>query len=69
MAITKRIHINQHRLRQGLPAVTIQSYKGPQYARRVRVEGVTEVIHAEKPLSCGARCWVETKGDVQIIEE
>lgn len=27
MAITKRVHINRHRLRQDLPAATIQSYE------------------------------------------
>lgn len=62
-----RIHINQHRLRAGLPAITIQTYKGPRYARRVRINGTTEVIHSDKPLSCGARCWVETEADVEVI--
>jgi hypothetical protein len=67
--VKKRIHINQHRLRQGLPAVTVQTYKGPTYHREVTILGPSTVVHSEKPLACGARCWIETEAELYIVED
>jgi hypothetical protein len=77
-AMLKRIHVNQHVIRDNLktvanaPCVTVQTYKGPQYGHRVDVldkEGnviCSVVQQIEKPLSCGARVWIETEAEVAI---
>lgn len=67
----KRIHVNRAVLadnkKYGLnnPAITIQTSKGPYRAAKVKVYGVAEMVHSEKkPLSCGARVWLETRSRV-----
>jgi len=68
----KRIHVNKHviasNLKHGLnaPAITVQTSKGPIRARRVKVLGPSEMVSGEKPLSCGARIWLETKAKVEL---
>jgi hypothetical protein len=73
----KRIHINRHRLAQnkkhGLDRkpITVKTSKTNTYAHQVDIldkKGniVARVIHAKKPLKCGARCWVTVYGEVKI---
>ena len=62
----KRIHVNQHHIRANAkdggdrPVLTVKTYKSNDYCNRVKfVSG--EVVHSpNKPLSCGARVWIET---------
>lgn len=72
----KRIHVDRRILAQNLknnenePAITIQTSRGPIKACRVRMlTGMPRFIQAgidgAKPLSCGARVWIETKGAVE----
>lgn len=64
----KRIHISQPHIRHNikaapedrLPPVTVQTSKGPLYAWSVQILGPSKVVWGEKPLSCGARVWIET---------
>ena len=75
----KIIHINQHVIKQNIksssdkPCITIKTYKDNRYAHEaltVDKDGNTVakiVSNPKKPLSCGARCWVETDLDVQPI--
>jgi len=61
----KRIHVDQQRIKQGLPAVTVQSSAGPIKAGRVRIDGPSEMVHDyDNPLSCGAKVWIETTAPV-----
>jgi hypothetical protein len=61
----KRIHVDQKRIKQGLPAVTVQTSAGPIKAGEVTMHGTTRMIHQyDKPLSCGAKVWIETYGPV-----
>jgi hypothetical protein len=69
----KRIHINQHVIRankkngKNKPAITVKTHKANTYAHRVEIEGPSSVIYSpDKPLSCGARVWVETDNTVMI---
>ena len=69
----KRIHINQHVIRANKkngtnkPAITVKTHKANTYAHRVEIEGPSSVIYSpDKPLSCGARFWVETDNTVMI---
>lgn len=72
------IHVNQHRIRSNQktgkrdPVITCKTYKSNQYASRVEVldkdgnVSCTVVYNPDKPLSCGARVWIETENLVKI---
>ena len=74
MGNLKRIHINQHILRANRktteppkPVITVKSHKANTYGFKVEIDGPSEVIYRpEKPLSCGAILWVETRAPVII---
>lgn len=70
----KRIHVNQHIIRENKKTgkrdnvITVQwknkSYRG----REITIHGDSEVIYSpDKPLSCGARVWVETTAEVVVV--
>jgi hypothetical protein len=65
----KRLHVHRVRLRAGEPdSLTVQTSKGPIKGARVEVRGPsTFVCRPEKPLSCGAKAWVETRAQVDIF--
>ena len=74
MAIT-RVHVNQHVIRanakngENNPIFTIKSKGKNTYAHSVKVIGEMELIYSpNKPLSCGAKVWIETKDNIQIGE-
>jgi hypothetical protein len=71
--VKKRIHINQHKIRSNskvsaeerLPVITVKTYKDNTYCEEVFIEGPCRVIYSpEKPLSCGAKVWIETESDI-----
>lgn len=71
MARTKRIHVNQHKIRANKkngtrePTITVKTYNSNNYARSVEIKGPSRVAYSpDKPLSCGATVWVETKAPV-----
>ena len=70
--LLKRIHVDQHVIRANLkngtqlPAVTVQARGGPYKAQSVEIMGRSMVVTGEKPLSCGARIWIETTAPVYI---
>ena len=69
----KRIHINQHKIRSnkkhGLnePVITVKTSKSNDYAHEVEINGPSKVIYSpDKPLSCGAKVWIETDAEVTL---
>ena len=69
----KRIHINQHKIRSnkkhGLnePVITVKTSKSNDYAHEVEINGPSKIIYSpDKPLSCGAKVWVETEAEVNL---
>ena len=70
----KRVHVNQHIIRKNVkagedtPAVTVQ-WRGKSYTcRDVVIRGSSRVVQRmNKPLSCGARIWIETRGEVELL--
>ena len=69
----KRIHVNQHVIKANAkngthkPVLTIKTYKGNTYAHSIRIEGPSTLVYRpDRPLSCGARVWLETDSDVVI---
>ncbi len=73
--LIKRIHVSQVNLRanrkngnDALPVFTIQTSKGPRYASHVDIDGPSKLVNSpNKPLSCGARIWIETHAEVRYV--
>ena len=70
----KRIHVNQHKIKSNRktgdrePVLTVKTYKDNTYCHEVLIEGPCKVIYSpDKPLSCGARVWIETEENVRCI--
>jgi hypothetical protein len=68
------IHVNQHVIKANAkngtadPVLTIKNYKSNTYAHAVDIKGPSRVVYSpDKPLSCGARVWIETQSEVEII--
>ena len=69
----KRIHVNQHNIKANQkdggrrPCITIKTYKSNIYAHDVEIHGPSKLIYRpDKPLSCGARIWIETEAELTI---
>jgi len=62
----KRIHVNQHKIRAGDSDPISVKYKGKTYpCSEIVIYGQCAVVYRpDKPLSCGARVWIETNGAV-----
>lgn len=73
------IHVNQHKIKSNnkngtnLPVLTIKTYNTNDYGHQAILKDengkeVARVVYSpDKPLSCGARVWIETLGSVEII--
>jgi hypothetical protein len=69
----KRIHINQHNIRHNKktgdnkPVITVKTYKSNEYGHEVTILGSCKIVYSpDKPLSCGARVWIETTSEVVV---
>lgn len=75
----KIIHINQHKIRSNQktgerePVITCKTYKDNTYGHSVSVmdkdgiEACKIAYSPDKPLSCGARVWVETQNEIKVL--
>lgn len=70
------IHVNQHVIKKNTktgerePVLTVKNYKENQYAHEVRIDGPCVIRYSpDKPLSCGARVWIETDSPIQVSQE
>ena len=68
-----RIHVNQHVIKanakygENNPVFTIKQGGKNTYAFNVKVKGEMELVYSpHKPLSCGAKVWIETRGDIEL---
>lgn len=73
----KKIHVNQHNIRHNnktskyentKPIITVKTYKQNIYGYSVNILGESKVMYPEKPLSCGARVWIETTALVEVLD-
>jgi hypothetical protein len=68
-----RIHVNQHNIKanakgEDLPVLTVKTYKENTRCNEVVIHGPSRVVYSpEKPLSCGAKVWVETEADIEVV--
>lgn len=50
------------------PPIIIRNYRGSIRCQEVEIDGVVSVRHSpHKPLKCGARVWIETRGKVRPV--
>ena len=68
------IHVNQHVIRSNHkngerePTLTVKQGRKNTYASDVIIHGPSRVVYSpDKPLSCGARVWIETEADVEFV--
>ena len=71
-----RIHVNQHHVKANakgayqpiLPVLTVKTYKRNRTCNEVVVHGPSRVVYSpDKPLSCGAKVWIETESLVEVV--
>ena len=67
------IHINQHVIKRNAktgernPVITCKTYKSNEYGHDVIVLGPSTIKYSpDKPLSCGAKVWIETHSEVIV---
>ena len=68
-----RIHVNQHVIKanakngENNPIFTVKQGGKNTYAFNVKVKGEMELVYSpDKPLSCGAKVWIETRGNIEV---
>ncbi len=68
-----KIHVNQHIIKRNAktgerePVLTCKTYKENTYGHEVCIKGPSKVVYRpDKPLSCGAKVWIETESEVII---
>jgi len=72
--IKKRIHINQHNIRHNAKnpddmkdVITVKTSKSNTYGNEVIIHGCTKLVYSpDKPLSCGAKVWIETVEPITV---
>jgi hypothetical protein len=78
MGVKTVIHVNQHNIKankdgKNRPVLTCKTYKSNVYAHEAIIYGqdgliVAKVIYSpNKPLSCGAKVWIETNNVIKTI--
>jgi len=67
----KRIHVNQHVIKKNnktgerKPVLTIKFKGKTYYTNAISIEGTSKLIYKpDKPLSCGAKVWIETTNTI-----
>ncbi len=67
----KIIHINQHVIKSNAknnkrdPVISVKTYKSNDYYHEIEISGPCKIIYSpDKPLSCGAKVWIETEAEL-----
>ena len=72
------LHVNQHNIRANskganLPVLTVKDYRKNRRCNEAIIKDnngdiVAKLIYRpDKPLSCGAKVWIETELDVEVV--
>ncbi len=71
----KRVHVNQHVIRanqrsgERLSPLRVKTGRENAPAQEILIDGPCRVIYRpDRPLSCGARVWIETTSRVAILD-
>jgi hypothetical protein len=72
----KIIHVNNVVIRHNnkfnntLPACRVQEGTKVRYCQEVIINGPSHMVYRpDKPLRCGAKLWIETDADVELVGE
>lgn len=72
----KIIHINRNIIQQNAkrgeqkPVCRVQQGNSVRYCMEVLINGPSRMVYRpDRPLSCGAKLWIETESDVELIGE
>ena len=70
------IHVNQHKIKSNAkngscdPVITCKTYKSNTYCHEVTIPNGCKVVYSpDKPLSCGAKVWIETHGEIECKQQ
>jgi len=73
MVMKSIIHVNQHVIRRNAkngtaePVFTVKQGRKNTYAHSVDIQGPSKLVYSpDKPLSCGAKVWIETTAPVVL---
>ena len=68
------IHVNQHVVKRNSktgerePCLTVKQGSRNTYCHEVEIAGPSKVVYSpDKPLSCGAKVWIETESEVTFV--
>lgn len=71
----KIIHVNRQHIAMNAkdgknrPVYTVKDKGKTLYAREVVINGPSKLVYNGEQLACGARAWIETSSDIQLIDE
>lgn len=69
------IHVNRQHIAMNAkdgksrPVYTIKMGSSTRYAKEVNIKGSSRMVYNGTQLKCGARAWVETEAEVELIGE
>jgi hypothetical protein len=71
----KIIHVNRQHIAMNAkdgknrPVYTIKDKGKTRYAREVVIKGPSKLVYNGNQLACGARAWIETDSEVDLIDQ
>lgn len=71
----KIIHVNRQHIAMNAkdgknrPVYTIKNKGKTLYAREVIINGPSKLVYTGDQLKCGARAWIETDSDIELVDE
>lgn len=71
----KIIHVNRQHIAMNAkdgknrPVYTIKDKGKTLYAREVVISGPSKLVYNGEQLTCGARAWIETDSDIELIDQ
>lgn len=70
----KIIHVNRQHIAMNAkdgrnrPVYTIKDKGKTMYAREVIINGPSKLVYNGEQLSCGARAWIETTSEIELVD-
>ena len=71
----KLIHVNRQHIAMNAkdgknrPVYTIKDKGKTLYAREVIINGPSKLVYNGEQLACGARAWIETDSEIELIDQ
>lgn len=69
------IHVNRQHISMNAkdngnrPVYTVKKGGKTLYAREVNILGPSRLIYNGDQLSCGARAWIETNSEIELVDQ